>query len=239
MITRRTAIISGMAALAEYKALGQMGPHRKIFPSAPTGIAYTGIHADNGGSGVSSIAATVTGVPAGATILFAVAGATAPTSTTDSAGTTTQIGTNQTWNAGGEGASIWYVPNASSGSHTITANWGGLTNFTRLQVLVFTGANAASPIDTNHAFAIGSGIALSSGSFTTTTSNEMLVAFINTSPSTTLTAGSPPAFTIVQAAISGSTAAEYAPASTATAYTATAAASTSVQWVVLAVALKQ
>jgi len=203
-----------------------------------TGIAYV-TTCDSGGSGVTSDSCTVTGVPAGSTILFMATGSSAAVSGTDSAGgTVSQIGTNQTWDVGSEVANLWYVANASAGTHTLTAHFAGSVNFTRFQVMVFSGANTSSPIDTS-AIAAGSGTAASSGNMTTANANEMLVGFIVGASATGITPGSPPTFILVQAGTGVYFAAEYAIAGTTGSYAATAGLTPSVQWVVLTAALKQ
>lgn len=213
------------------------------FVPAATGITYVG-ECDNGGSGISTVACTFASVPAGATLAIGVAGATAATGVSDSVnGAATQVGSNLSWNGGAQGANIWYVKNATAGSHTITATFSGPTNFTRVQAMIFTGANASTPLDP---FTAGQGIGTGTASnialtnsFTTGTAHDMVVAFVWCAGGPTLTTTTVAPYTVVIGTFVTSFGALYGIQPTAGSYTAQVTLSTNSQWAMMAMALKQ
>lgn len=228
------AIVFGL--LLQFAIPGVTGANAGGTPP-PTGITYVGT-CDNGGSAVTSIACTYAGVPAGATISIGVSGSGGATGVSDSInGAATQVGTNLTYNSGGAVGNIWYVKNASAGSHTVTANFAGSTNFTRIKIMVFSGPNATAPLDTNATGTAATGNTAVTGNFTTASANEMVAAFAWAAGGPTCT-GAPAPYTFVAGGIASACAA-YGLQTTAGTYTASVNLSASSQWAIMAMVLKQ
>lgn len=205
--------------------------------SAPTGITYVGT-CDNSGSAITSIACTYASVPAGATIAIGVSGSSGATGVADSInGAATQVGTNLTYNSGGAVANIWYVKNASAGSHTVTATFASASNFTRFKIMVFSGASLTAPLDTSAVGSGATGATATTANFTTATANEMVAGFI-WGQGGPLPNSAPAPYTLLIAS-TASAASEYGIQTTAGTYTASAGLSASGQWGIMAMALKQ
>jgi hypothetical protein len=201
------------------------------------GITYLGT-CDNAGSGVTTIACTYATVPAGATIAIGVSGSAAATGVSDSVnGAATQVGSNLTYNGGSSVGNIWYVKNATAGSHVLTATFGATANFTRFKIMVFSGANATTPLDTSAVGSSATGATAATASFTTANANEMVAGFVwgQAGP---LPTSVPAPYTLLIATVT-SAASEYGIQTTAGSYTASVNLSTSGQWGIMAMALKQ
>lgn len=211
-----------------------------------SGISYLNT-CDNGGSGVATVACTYATVPAGATLAIGVTGATAATGVTDTISgvptSATQVGSNLSWDGGVQSSNIWYVKNTTAGSHTITATFAGATNFTRIKVMIFPGANASAPIDPFTAgqgigTGTASGVALTN-SFTTGNANDMVVAFVWCAGGPTLTTTTTAPYTVVVGTFVNSFGALYGIQTAASSHTASVNLSTNSQWAIMAMALKQ
>lgn len=94
--------------------------------------------------------------------------------------------------AGSFGYQGLFYQYVSSGSHTITLNYGTNVTPPSFYARSITGANASSPIDgvSSAVFTVGTGVSFSCPAFTTTGANDLIVAFGSTSSTTNLTAGS-------------------------------------------------
>jgi hypothetical protein len=60
---------------------------------------------------------------------------------------------------------IYYLPNVSSGSHTVTFTYSGSTTFKRWFVTRVSGAATSAALDTAGTFGTGTGVAVASGSY--------------------------------------------------------------------------
>src|SRR6185437_3856180 len=84
-----------------------------------------------------------------------------------------------------------YLPSVSAGSHTVTVTANGTMSNAVLYVSEFSGVAASSPIDGSGASASGYGTTPASGTFTTTTNNDLWVsAYVGGTGGTTTTAES-------------------------------------------------
>ena len=98
------------------------------------------------------------------------------TSISDSQGNAfTQVGSEVT-SPGGAKTRMYYAKNIKGGSETVTVNLAGASSSLEVYVAEYNGADPASPLD-GSAQNAGSSPTMSSGTFTTTAPNDMLVAF--------------------------------------------------------------
>lgn len=115
-------------------------------------------------------------------------------SVVDSAGNTYTLAAGPTVRTDCCAMATYYAKNiaaAAAGTNTVTVTLDGPTWFLDVKILEYSGLDASSPLDT-WVGAHGNGTAMSSGSLTTTTANELLVAANNGYGYTT---GSDPNFT--------------------------------------------
>jgi hypothetical protein len=138
----------------------------------------------------STLSATLTGVPAGATILaFTSNSGGAPTGITD--GTAyTAIGTNAN-------ISAYKLLNATAGSHTIVGSWGTNNGVDLICAWYSNGDVTGTPFVGDDSF-VGSGTNIVTKSLTPAADSATLIGFVyNTGGSGTYSAGtSPNAFTL-------------------------------------------
>lgn len=164
-----------------------------------TAPEYASIECTNS-TGSTSMTCELNSVPAGAFIIIDITSDAAHpvSSLTDSAGSTVEIqdgGSHlpMTWNVGTWVTRVYYVVNASSGTHTITAQFSSGTPAAILGAHVYTGVASSSPIDVwtsdVHDTANLSGT-YTSPSITTTQTNELIWAWFGESDGRLLTVGS-------------------------------------------------
>lgn len=87
----------------------------------------------------------------------------------------------------------YYLANTTAGSHTVALTFSVMTSPPAFYVRTITGANTSSPIDgtpTGAVFTVGSGANFACPSFTTTSSNDLIVAWGMSSSTTNVSAGS-------------------------------------------------
>jgi IPT/TIG domain len=77
-------------------------------------------------------------------------------------------------------SAIYYAKNIAGGSNTITVTFNGTAAYPNVNVLEYSGLDAANPLDVS-ATAIGTGTSANSGSATTTSTNELIVGAGNPS----------------------------------------------------------
>lgn len=146
-------------------------------------ITYTGNKCDNFAPTATSVACTLT-VASGSTqtlVIYtslAVASTMTPTATCGTVSTIRSVN----WNTvDAETAYALYIPNASSGSCTVTITGSILSNYAPLMVTDFAGANASTPIDnascTSTPFCSNTGTSggIINGTITTTNPGEMVI----------------------------------------------------------------
>lgn len=206
------------------------GNHRKIFssapPSAPAWDTTVG-HSCNPvfASPSSSYSCTITSTAGELALIgYAISGNNPLTSVTvDGVAATVAIDQLLAGSFGWQGS--YYAANLTAGTHTVAVNYSAPVNVIALYVRQVTGASTTSPIDgtpTGAVFTVGSGANFACPSFTTTGSNDLIVAWGYTSSTGNVTAGS--GYTLFPGAAlvngnsggawesqSGATAASYAP----------------------------
>ena len=97
-------------------------------------------------------------------------------SITDSQGNAfTQVGSEVT-SPGGAKTRMYYAKSIKGGAETVTVNLAGTSPALEVYIAEYSGADPTSPLDASSQ-AAGSSSAVSSGAFTTTTANDVLVAF--------------------------------------------------------------
>ena len=103
----------------------------------------------------------------------------AVSSVTDSKGNTYALAVGPT-EATALTSAIYYAKNIAGGSNTITVTFNGTAAYPNVNVLEYSGLDAANPLDVS-ATAIGTGTSANSGSATTTSTNELIVGAGNPS----------------------------------------------------------
>lgn len=176
-----------------------MGNHRKIFPAsggtAPTWDTTSGNSCNPVFTTTSTSYSCTLNASAGEMIVvsYFVYGAYTPSSVTVDGASTTGI--RQQTLAGSFGTQgAYYLANATAGSHTATVNFASSTgSLPALYVATILGADTVSPIDgtpTGAVFTVASGANFACPSFTTTQTNDLIVAWGMNSGATNVTAGS-------------------------------------------------
>src|ERR1043165_5812386 len=112
-------------------------------------IVQTGYNVDDSGGNATTIAVTLTGVTAGNTLMAHTGWTDAGTITcTVSDGTSYTTGDTKRNNAtDSQSGQTYYLENAGSGSHTITATFSTTTSFRRIRVAELSGLQTSSSKD--------------------------------------------------------------------------------------------
>jgi hypothetical protein len=171
------AVVSGYTTSATGSAT-----YAFTVPSAPPVYVQ---QCSNGANGASTLSCTLNGVTAGDVLVIGVYGPATLTSVTASTATPALVISN------GYGENAYLLPNAASGSITITANQSGSTPYW-LSVVEYTNV-LPSPLDTSASgYNSGSsGPTISTSNFSTTASADMLWSMCEIDAGT-LTAGTAP-----------------------------------------------
>jgi hypothetical protein len=98
-------------------------------------------------------------------------------SVTDSKGNTYALAVGPT-KATGLTSAIYYAKNIASGSNTVTVKFNRTASYPNMNVLEYSGLDAANPLDVESA-ATGTGTTANSGSATTTSTSELIVGVGN------------------------------------------------------------
>lgn len=241
-----------MAAMPLYAMPAQTypapGPGRNAY-SAVTPITYTGNKCSAyGGSGsVTSISCTLTVASTGDTVLIEVVAAHSGGFTVSSntvCGNTATILPDRSalvWNSFWY-STVLYLPNAASGSCTVTLGFSTGVTYATGMAMDISGANTSTPIDnascvsTPYCSASGSSTS-PSASITTAYANELVVAFDNGASGSAISGGSGYTFFTNGSNVAGQ-AAEYALKSSSGTYSPAFSLSPSGTWFVTVVALK-
>jgi len=196
MITRALILffaLQGVGGVGGFGGNGGMGGGMGAAPSTPSWDATSGTSCNPVfTSNLSSYTCTLTNITAGETILigyFISANSALTSVTVDGVAATTLVNQALAGSFGYQG--VFYVKNATAGSHTVAVNYSVPVAPIALFVRSVLGANATTPIDgtSNAAFTVGSGVAFSCGNLTTT-ATDLVVAWGMTSGATNITAGS-------------------------------------------------
>lgn len=123
----------------------------------------------------TSVAATLNGVTAGNTLIIFIAsnsGALVPTSITDSNGTiSTAVAFSTASSRAGIG--IFYVQNATAGTHIITSNWAS-TNSSSVYVAEYSGISTTGALDTASPIAFAASATIATASITPSQNGELI-----------------------------------------------------------------
>lgn len=124
----------------------------------------------------NSTTISLTGVASGDTLIFLATNAGQPTfsSVSDSLGNTVSTAVAYTCQSGGPCLGVYYVQNASAGSHTITFTTTGTSSGGGYYLTEYSGLATSGVFDKASAVATGSGTSISTASITPASNGELL-----------------------------------------------------------------
>ncbi len=158
-------------------------------------------------------------------------------SITDSNGNVYAVAAGPTVDPGNATQVVYYAKNisaAAAGANTVTVTFSGSVSYPDVRALEYSGISTTNPVDVTASNYGSSGTALSSGSLSTTTANDLLVASGNVQHTSTFVAGT--GFT--QRLDSSWNLVEDAMVATTGTYNATSAQNNSGYWVMQLVAFR-
>lgn len=174
------------------------GPGRAPVGAAASVSVVQSATAQNASTGATR-AVTLSGVTSGSTIavwafVCGDAGCTSSGSNTTGVNDGTAYTAGINCNATNRPVTVWYLPNASAGSHTITASFNGVTpHYGAVVAFEIAGVNTTSPYDSAASVAAcgagtGTSASVTSGA-TTSSADSALISIVApvTASSTTLT----------------------------------------------------
>ncbi|HTJ24078.1 MAG TPA: hypothetical protein VL383_16885, partial [Gemmatimonadaceae bacterium] len=150
-------------------------PGRAARTSASGSVAF--VQSTANGFGARTLSVLLPSTTAGNLIVvgFDYAGTTVD-SVTDSRGNTYVQAGSEVTSPGGATARLYYAKNIAGGTDTITVSLADSTSSLEVYAAEYTGVDPTSPLD-GSAQAAGSSSSVSSGALTTTSDNDVLVAF--------------------------------------------------------------
>lgn len=145
-----------------------------------TSIGIKGGTSQGGGGG--TIAVTLAGITAGSTIaagvLFAHTAAETITGVSDAQGSYAQVAAQKNDTVATVAVQCWYLKNANSGSHTITASFsGGANGENYIYAIEVKGADTTAPLGTVDSGTANTGTALATGATLSGSTGDAILAF--------------------------------------------------------------
>lgn len=161
--------------------------------AAPAFVACTGTNEQAAGATTVTVSVTPTGGSGHLLVAYGRNGGAATNTITDNSGSNTWIAVSPEIAFDfGNSARMWYAMNAVAGTYTVTDTLGTSQGSRAITVCEYSGIATASALDTSTTVACAfQGVTCTTGVFTTTNANDLIVLFTSAGCTTCIYAGGP------------------------------------------------